>query len=341
MRIALVLALVLTATGCPDDDGDGSGYVTIEQVPAAYKDAICQYYVRCGQFADQAACLGASFLGGYALDPNDVGAIRAGRAQYLGGNVKACFDAIAHRSCDKTSLSWREPPAACAEVVRGTLGAGASCFVNAECISQQCEGAQSDVSCFAGQCVGDQPPTIQRGAIGEYCTQSEFCATGGYCDTAILKCAALIHAGMPCTSSDECAYGLGCGGSTGARVCKALPMEGESCPDGICRDDAQYCSATTTCKKVGLPPSACTTSAECSLFYPCDFATNMCKQGPALGQSCSGGTRCFEANTFCDSATLTCVALRANGGPCTNETQCTSGYCDFNAGQCAAPPTCF
>ncbi|HEX5058199.1 MAG TPA: Dickkopf N-terminal cysteine-rich domain-containing protein [Kofleriaceae bacterium] len=343
MRIVLALAMVVMATGCPDDDGDGSNYVAINQIKSAYQDAYCQYLVRCGQFPDQAACVGANLSSSFSLDPNIVASVLAGKTIYNGGAVKACFAALAQRSCDKTSASARSVPLACRDFLRGTLGAGQACLLDEECVSQQCVGSQPDISCAMGSCLGDTPPAIQLAAIGEQCTTTEGCVEGAYCDTSLLRCAALLDSGMPCTNNGECNYGLGCGGATGARTCKLLPTEGEPCPDFLCREDGQYCNPNGVCAKVGLPPATCTSNAECSLYYPCDFTTStgMCKQGPGLDQSCSGTNRCFAVGTFCDSSTFMCVAVRPIGGACSNDTQCESEFCDFDAGMCAAPQTCF
>lgn len=344
MRIVLVLALALSTTGCPlgDDDGDPANYVAIDQIPAAYKDAYCTYLASCGVFPDKAACLGAEISIAYHIDPNIAYAAATGALIYNGSNVKACFDALAQRSCDRTSQSARTTTTACRDFVRGTLASGERCTIDHECISQRCAGGSTTTTCSMGTCVGDTPPDLRPAQIGERCTTVPGCADGLYCDTFDDTCTTLKTGGMACTVSSECGYGLGCIGATGERTCEPLPGEGQPCPDFMCRDDGMYCDSTTgTCAKVGLPPSTCTSSSQCSQYYPCNFTTGQCTQGPGLGQPCSASSRCFAAGTYCDSATLMCESLKADGAPCSSSTECASVQCDFATGRCESPATCF
>ncbi|HEY5947447.1 MAG TPA: hypothetical protein VIV40_18215 [Kofleriaceae bacterium] len=339
---AFVLAVAVIAAGCGDDGGDPDHYVAIDQVAAAYHDASCQYLVRCGQFPDQATCIAAHLTTSFVVDPNLLAAVRAGHVIYNGTYVKDCFDALAQRSCDKTSESARVVPGACRLYWSGTLTAGQSCFIDEECVSQQCSGGLGELGCQVGNCVGDTPPDTQPAALGRPCNSTYGCLSNAYCDSALLECVLLKDVGEPCTQSSECDYGLGCEGSVGARTCRALPTVGQPCPDFVCRDDGLYCSgATGTCMRVGFASTACASGAECSTYYPCDFNTGTCKQGAASGESCSSTNRCFLEGTFCDSSTFVCAPLRANGSPCTGDLECESGACDFNAGVCAPPMTCF
>ncbi|HEY5920258.1 MAG TPA: Dickkopf N-terminal cysteine-rich domain-containing protein [Kofleriaceae bacterium] len=342
MRIALAIVLAVTSTGCPfgDDDGDPGNWVVIDQMEAAYRTAYCTYLVRCGQFPDQATCEGAAIPLAMQVDPNIVAAANAGRVSYSGSSVKACFAALANNTCDRTDQNGRMRVAACEGFFRGTRMSNQPCFVDQECISQNCVGGSTGTTCSMGQCVGDIAPTVSPANVGEPCSGLFGCVDGAFCDTSLDICTALKPAGQTCISADECAYGLGCSGTTGARTCKALPTVGQPCPEALCRDDGNVCTGAV-CVQVGLPPTACTSSTQCSSFYPCDFTTSMCKQGPALGQPCSSTNRCFAAGTFCDTTTtLTCVAVRAEGMPCTADMQCQSGHCDFAIGLCQAPVTC-
>jgi hypothetical protein len=171
------------------------------------------------------------------------------------------------------------------------------------------------------------------------------CAVGFYCDFTTMVCTELKAAGATCNGSNECAFGLGCAGTT-TRTCKQLPKLGEPCPDGVCRDAGQYCNGAQQCVKIGLEGAACAqASGRCSSFYPCDTTTNKCTKAPSLGQPCTG--RCFDENAFCDtgSAAPTCVPIRADGQPCDGSSQCVSDHCDFgsgagSAGTCTTPTAC-
>jgi hypothetical protein len=348
MRLAIALLLSATAFSCigDDDDGDGSNYVLATELQAAYKDANCAYLTSCGEFPDKESCLASNVSASASinLDPNIVAAIGVGRVYYSGSNVKACFDALAVRSCDETSESARVAPPECRSVLTGTVHGGESCTIDAECISQQCSSGQSGDTCFMGLCQGDVAPVFMPIQIGQSCGSSSSCVSGAYCDQSTAMCTALKAQGETCTLGSECAYGLGCVGTTGARTCGPLPSVGQSCAtDGVCRDEGTFCNFTSgNCEQVGLPSAACTSSSQCSPYYPCNFTTSQCTKGPALNETC-GSAQCFDAGTYCDNITATCVALKADGEMCNSDTECTSDFCDqaMATPLCATPPVCF
>lgn len=339
-----------TSSSCllDEEDGDGSNYVAITEIDAAYKDAQCTHFATCGIFPDKATCLSAELnLSSFGIDEGLAGGIYNGHIIYNGSQVKACMDAIAARSCDKTDRTYRAIPTECRNFFRGTLMANESCFVNEECISQRCSSGGSSTTCSQGACIGDIAPTVAPAEIGADCTSGFGCVTGAYCDTSTDTCTALKAAATTCTLDQECAYGLACIGNTGTRVCGTLPAIGQACnTNGICRDVGAWCDFNANaCKQVGLMGTMCTSDTECSQYFPCTLATNTstCTRGPALGQSCSGGSACFDAGTFCDFNTVTCVALKGIGQPCNNSSECDSDFCDFNASTptCTAPMSCF
>jgi hypothetical protein len=339
MRFVIVLMLVAGCFG--DDDGDGSNYVAIDQMDAAYKEAICTYYARCGLFPDAATCIGAN-VPMAAVDANLVAAIHAGRVIYNGGAVKACFNAIAAATCDETDQNGRARPRGCEYFVQGTAAGGEPCIIDEECISQECTGGVVGMTCQAGTCLGDTPPATEPAEIGMPCTSLGGCVVGAYCDPSD-RCAELKDSGVLCNTDDECGYGLGCTGSTGTRTCETLPAKGEACPAGVCRDFGNYCApASGTCQQVGLPGSPCNQQgAQCSPYYTCDTGNGTCKQGGAVGEPCSSQARCFSAGTYCDSAAaFTCAPTRANGATCTQDIQCESDNCDPGTTMCTGPLVC-
>ena len=347
MRLALAMIMAVTSSSCllSDEDGDGSNYVAVNEIDQAYKDAQCAHLAMCGVFPTRDACLAANLntSGGFSVAPNVEASIYAGHIIYNGSNVKACIDALAARSCDRTDQSARSTPMECSGFFRGTLAAGEGCYVDEECLSQRCSG-DSGGTCSMGNCVGDTPPQTGPAQIGQNCSSFSGCVTGSYCDELTNVCTALKGSGAMCMFDSECAYGLGCKGSSGSRTCAALPTIGQACAtDGICRDEGTYCDFTADmCKQLGLPNAQCTSTSQCSPYYPCNQTTNpgMCKQGPGIGQMC-GSSNCFDAGSYCDFNTSMCVAVKADGQPCDSSQQCACGTCDFNTQLCSSPMTCF
>ncbi len=346
MRLPIALLLAVSASCLIDDeDGDGTNYVAITEIDEAYKASQCQHLATCGVFPTRESCQAAQLNSAspFEIDPNVVAAIYAGNIVYNGSAVKACIDAIAVRSCDRTEQSARTISPECSSFFRGTLMAGEGCYVDEECQSQRCSAGGSG-TCSLGNCIGDTPPERSPAPIGDNCSSFSGCVDGAYCDQLSNLCTTLKGNGVSCTLDSECAYGLGCKGTTGTRMCAALPAIGQACAtDGICRDEGTYCDFTADmCKQLGLPNAQCTSSSQCSPYYPCDFTTSpgMCLQGPGVGDMCSGSS-CFDAGTFCDFNSGLCTAVRADGMPCDNSQQCASGSCDFNTQLCSSPMTCF
>lgn len=348
MRLPIAMLLAVSASCLiSDDDGDGTNYVPVNEIEQAYKDAQCEHLALCGVFPTRETCLAAELgsVGQFDVDPNVVAAIYGGHIVYNGSAVKACIDSIAARSCDTTEQSARTVSPECSSFFRGTLMAGEGCYIDEECISQRCSG-ESGGTCSQGNCIGDTAPVVVPAQIGDSCSSFAGCVTGAYCDQLTNLCTTLKGSGVSCTLASECAYGLGCKGTTGARTCAALPAIGQACAvDGMCRDEGTYCDVTADmCKQLGLPNAQCTSSSQCSQYYPCDFTTSpgVCKQGAGLGQMCTGGSNCFDAGTFCDfNGGGLCTAVKADGSPCSNSQECASGSCDFNTQLCASPMTCF
>lgn len=345
-RFAAAMLVVVTAASClldADEDGDPNNFIPIDQIEQAFKDANCTYLARCGLFPDKAECLAAELSSGaFALDPNIIAAVGKGRVYYNGSNIKACVDAYAARSCDRTSESARVRPAECYDIIRGTVMGNEPCTIDAECVSGTCTSGSD--TCQFGLCIGDAPPPREPAALGEPCSTLG-CVRGAYCDEITNECTPLKGTGELCTLDSECAYGLGCTWVADERACAPLPTVGQQCTtDGVCRDEGTFCDLNTgLCTQYGLAGATCSSSAHCSPSYPCDFSTSMCTRGPSLGEPCSG-VPCFDAGTFCDTTTATCTALRADGELCIYNTECQSEFCDYSSGGssgiCTSPLVC-
>ncbi len=89
MKKALLILMTL-ALAC----GGGGDSIPIAQLQTKLLDALCSYYVRCGQSTDTATCeksaSAAELVGGINIGPIDttvaaLPAVAAGRADYDGG----------------------------------------------------------------------------------------------------------------------------------------------------------------------------------------------------------------------------------------------------------------
>jgi hypothetical protein len=327
----LIAVTVVVLVAC----GGGGSSLSLDDYPAARRDAFCEYAVACGEVADVAACRTTSLGQPVQLTASERAAIAAGTIVYRGSDAQTCVDGLAARSCDVTSQSSRVLPDACFTVLVGTQGEGAACASDAQCVSQLCDVPACDDACCLGTCVGGAAPG--RARVGESCEAAR-CVDNAFCDAAAL-CVTRKNAGSACIVSDNCQFGLDC--IDGA--CTALPAIGQPC-DGACRDQGTTCSPISqTCVEVALADAPCTMTSECSVFYVCD-ATKHCSPGLALGEPCTLGQRCGDAGAFCDApvgeSTGSCALPREIDEPCNREAGCLSGHCDLVAQRCVAEPVC-
>jgi hypothetical protein len=335
MRRALVVVFALGCGGGSSGDG-----VSLTDFPNALLAALCQHEANCGEFPDVPTCERSNLLR-LNSNPSAAAAVAADKILYNAGKARECVDTIANATCDSTDADLRFLfPAACFQTATGTVHAGAACAINDECISLMCTVPSCPDACCQGTCSGDAPPPVDQ-PIGSMCSQpflSSECAANAFCDSTTHMCTALKAAGSTCNSSNECDIELGCAGSPA--TCKALPTLGQPCPDGMCRDEGQVC--LTTCVKVGLAGDPCASDASCALRYRCDTTTNKCVEGPGQGSACVQSGDCWGAN-FCDiptgQNTGTCAPFKADGQPCTDNTECAGDNCS-SAGMCETPGVC-
>jgi hypothetical protein len=312
MRCLAVFALV---AGC-------SAGIDYDNFANALIDARCSYYVRCGVAATGTEC--TAFYQRVATDnPSTNAAIEAGLVVYHADVAQDCLDAYAALSCDTTQQS-ADALTVCNGVLTGTVGAGGTCAFDKECESQNCDVP----TCTAACCTGTCGPAMPLPSIGQPCTA--FCAGDAYCGADSICHAPLVE-GAACTT-EPCANGLYCAGRTMTNPgrCKPLPHLGELC-EGACAEVGATCAGS--CVPIGIDGDACTSDAQCSMFYQC--SGTQCELLPTLGMPCR--TTCYEA-AYCDGAL--CVAQKSNGATCTRSDECDSHYC-ATAGTCADLPVCF
>jgi len=255
-----------------------------------------------------------------------------GIVHYDPDKAQECFNDIRNAPCDATSMDSRVRPAACTSLITGSKATGDMCVSNEECQSDACSKPTGAATCDSGTCVA--MATVSK--LGEPCA-TRACDTGLVCDNT-KTCAMLYTEGMACSSSDQCNYGLACDAMpTG--FCRNAPKIGEACPDHLCAEIGAYCAADGTCKALGLAGAACTTSQQCSPFYPCNTMAGMCEAYPILGQPCTAD--CSDGS-YCDTMTMLCTSRLADGAACTQSYTCQSQTCDTTGTRtCIEPKSCF
>jgi hypothetical protein len=240
-------------------------------------------------------------------------------------------------------------------------GLGASCSSDSVCASSHCvSGAFCETACD-GVCIScdptghctSTPPTDPRCPAMD-CPADSACRS--YQQGAAFQCVQFGECGSECTFTNQpqgttCGSELACDGNgscepaSPAGLALGAPCGADSactsshCVSGLCCDTV--CDvACTTCDTTGhcvatpatdvrCPVSACPVDTACRSYQEPPVSTcsqfGQCSRQPACGHvETARGTSC-DANTFCDG-TGDC-SLRANGYPCTADTDCMSGTC--------------
>ena len=222
------------------------------------------------------------------------------------------------------------------------------CSVLGECVtgcqSNGC-GAGSHCNIQSGHCVPDEPP--------QTCTNDTNCAP----PLTICEAPDCVNGCL----TEPCSGNTTCNQTTGR--CEAV--------DPGCLADAQCDPPATVCNNgscvAGCPASPCPVNADCDpttghCLHPLDLGElcessqdclsgmcitialttgaqyNVCVMPCCGGSDCPAGFGCMAQSgvKFCTPASLIPGATFAvaDGGPCTNATQCQSGVCEVSKGRC-------
>lgn len=297
---ATVWVLLGSVLGCGGGDS-----LSIDEFQAQTLDAFCGRAIRCGQYPDRAACEGATFTRLQVISDAQMGVTR-----YDGKEAASCVTALRMSSCANSDLSVLSE--SCNKIFQGTRDSGASCFIDEECSSGNCNTASctGTGSCCAGHCEA-------RISLGGDCTAvGSTCVDGAFCSRSIPKiCVTRIGTGQPCTGFDDCVVGALCqaDAATGAMTCRTPPAQGQPCTT-FCDDASDYCDPTSgTCVPRLAAGAACGASPMGCVYY-----------------------------ADCKGTPLTCVGQSGVGGPCATSVDCIGGVFCTN-GVCVAPadePAC-
>lgn len=363
--IPLLLTLLV---GCSTDGSPGaeSAFARYESSrDAAYCEGLVCPVVHVYEatflatLGDEARCRSYVRAGLGTVDPALENALARGTVVLDEEAVEACGEV--RRSCGATE----EGP--CARLLVGTVPAGGSCLLEAECATGHCviESGASCGVCVTGTAALDEPcddardclpselghvicpfgfgdtvcrleddRTIVDSAIGGPCDLSvgehgvARCGTAGYCDENHV-CRAPIALGEPCVPDQEaCVTGGSCTPSSTDATNRCRPTE-----------------------LVGLD-APCGLGEEGALVCDpladlrCDPMTSRCVRVGAgtAGSSCNTDVGCDDGLVCAVGAggDRACIAPAPNGSACASNRQCASRYCEMPEaealGLCADAP---
>lgn len=400
-RVVAVLAFAaLLGAGCPSGDDDSSdddgvdaagvgdagsfdavpgdacvGEVTIEDLPACYRAATCDMFVRCfAIFTSAAECMAAD-LG--VLDMRVeiqrlVDAVAAGRITFDGVAAGDCFAWVAGSEC----ASLLGGGDGCGQMFVGNVGEGGACFLDTECAGggdcvvdllcdAQCCGGTcrapaspgescSDRSCVEGAyCVyTTDTADCQTGEAGSPCTGYWTCDPQFWCDTSAGTpgvCAADHAADSACTDDAQCPSPQVCVGDdvSGTGMCARVDTTGAVCDDacyGPLFCDVPGVELLGTCAPLPTLSESCTTSRQCAGLLLCDPDTWTCVDRLPLHAACGDANEC-QLGLVCTAelpggvSPGICESPLADFQPCASDEQCVSHVCA--SGACAAYDDCY
>ncbi|MEO7731706.1 MAG: hypothetical protein ABIY55_12090 [Kofleriaceae bacterium] len=297
------IVYMAAAIGCTVPDpgvtlqSDDTPPVAAVDFERALDVALCQLWIRCGVFEDQAACEAT-----HTAQPSWHGAQRVhdiaeGKMVYDGSRGADCINRIASRSCSATRAVWpgavRLLLAECDLFVLGSASEGDTCNHNEVCGPQgTCSPDRAGPSsgrCLAGTCVHIDNRVCGPG--NPPCPGDETCLPGGVCggDATV---------GDTCMADGDCVQGLICSGlydlygPTLQGKCAPAPTSGERCRAAECG--------------IGL---LCITTSITPLYE----YINQCLPNVDRGQPCIlpgeiAPVGACKQDSVCDVFTHTCVA---------------------------------
>jgi hypothetical protein len=332
------------ACGSSDDNFGGSGQsLAFDELPARYTKAFCDAARACWGDALEILTGGESCEERFETTLSEElagveGKIESGKIKYDGTRAQACLDAVAAGGCNDGS-----EPAACTEMLDGTVASGSDCSSNLECKG-------SDTYCkSSGDCPGRCAP---RESAGGPCSANDECEPGLRCDREAGRCFSPARAGDRCEGGTEpnCGEGLFCLGAENdsgqSGNCRTIDEafsggEGESCFFG----GSPLCAGNLRCIVEGVDtttgniltrcgpqassgaackiaiPDMCPADEYCAV--PRDALDGRCTKRPGAGAACA--TQGNEPPSICARG------LACDGGQC-RQRQRLGGSCQGNAG---------
>jgi hypothetical protein len=343
---ALFVSVALSSTLCAC-----TASVALEELPEERTAVTCAEIEGCLP-ADIRGALGLSgdvcdtVLGGQAASDNALLAelIERGTVTYDGAAAANCLEELELTEC----TLFIDLPVVCDDVFVGTVEIGGDCSV-----SEECEG---DAYCLSPLCPDQAGTCTQRQTSGTACDFDDQCSSGLVCEDGTCRTSTSTSGGQCEGGTDlSCPIDQVCVGADGETAGTCTPWDsvmtrgmGDPCnleerdlcvPGLSCALTAVGIGgATFECEArvgageachIGLP-NQCPETHYCDASPPLDV-DGTCLPLPAAGENCLAPTSEFQprcaAGLRCNSDG-NCVAPVANGGTCTGNEVCFSGYCD-------------
>lgn len=357
-----MVALCVGACGGSSSDTDDDPGLALEEVPEAYASVFCDLTNRCNPFfkafipVDDCTEFFVNTLNNQNFD-NIIDAVEDHRAIYNADKMRDCLDQIGARSCDELT----DPdPESCEQAAEGTVERGGDCTTDIEC-----EGVS--ICKFSDSCPGTCEAKLNA---GESCSGDDQCEEGLDCSEDTDRCVA------PAEEGEDCGGGVApdCNGDTlfclgddedesvagtcrpADEVFSAKPgetcdfEEGPLCETGSACVVSSIAPLTLECAEVveagedcqfGLP-NACEPGAYCAdVSIALLDVEGTCKPYADPGDECDP-TALFMcglgASCQASDSVAHCVANKANGVSCEEDSECWSDNCVD--GGCAPEGAC-
>ena len=203
-------------------------------------------------------------------------------------------------------------------------------------LGETCRSAETNVEfddCAPGlRCDWDARTCLSAAQIGDSCDNG--CSVGLWCDWESNRCREPADEGSSC-GEIPCRDGLSCDWQ--ADVCRPLAQSGESCDSLQCAAGLS-CDSSQTCGSLPIAGESCPQGL-CSDEAVCDWTVGSCVGRPLVGSRCVVG-ECAE-QLWCDSSDPQepdgpCTERLARAEACSGHQQCETGYCP--AGYCLDKP---
>lgn len=317
-----------TSTGGGSATGGGGG---TSDFCTDYYSAYIAYYVRCGAVTQAYATTEeAQFV--ESCRKSIPKGVSLGIITFDNAKLSACLSALRTLSCTAAVED-----VCTADVVRGTLVAGADCYDHQECQpGLYCDERTTCPGACAARVAEGQPVVS-----GQLCVETAFDYGG--------TCRPFAASGQSCAPVGGNVNPLSCAAPSvclPTEQCGPRPMKqsaGGACTSYSDCTVGALCT-NNVCVAYGALNAACDPQHPCKTGLTCND-TNTCVEATpaALGQSC-GLTQSCRSELFCNIAsgmtTGTCATRRAAGATCSGNECATGLSCAYNTATtqvCTAP----